>query len=171
MQVEQLAIAGVLRVTPSQKAASQFDWYRRDVLDAWIDGDWQPGVATTYSALPGQIRGLFCEDGWRILTCPAGRVALVAVDTRVGSPTFGRWIPEDGDGVDRITLVIPPGVAWGFQAVSSGAIVVSLHDDPVTHTILDAWDPDLAIVWPLTGDPHEPGLRLAQALAHLPTAR
>jgi dTDP-4-dehydrorhamnose 3,5-epimerase len=77
----------------------------------------------------------------------------VAVDIRVGSPTFGKWVGATLSE-DRPQLVwIPPGFAHGFCALSEGAVIhykcSELYDPSDERGIV--WsDPDLAIEWPLT---------------------
>lgn len=149
MYLQPLAIDGVFRATPSAKAARTFDWYRDDVLAPALPAGWRPTFGTTHTALPGQVDGLHLQTGHRVVTCVAGRVALVVVDLRQGAPTFRRWIPLDLDPVNRVTVVIPPESAWGYQAFTPHAAVLSLHRGEPDGVPLDPADPALAISWPL----------------------
>lgn len=119
------------------------------------------------TALPGQVEGLFCQTGHRVITCVSGRVALVVVDIRVGAPTFGRWIPIDLDTVERVSVIVPPDAAWGFQAVTVDACLLSLHRDEPNRLCLDPQDPALAIAWPRTVT-HSAGSPLAEVRELLP---
>jgi dTDP-4-dehydrorhamnose 3,5-epimerase len=169
VNVELLAIEGVVRATPRRKGARQFDWFRADALSSALPADWHPGVATSHRTVAGHVAGLFCEDDYRVVTCPSGRVALVVVDVRRGSHRFGRWIPEDLGGAERVTIVIPPHVAWGFQCITDDAVLLSLHREPGTEVVIDPFDEELQIAWPLDG--HEAtsaGASLAKALPFLP---
>jgi dTDP-4-dehydrorhamnose 3,5-epimerase len=167
VNVEKLAIRGVVRATPRTKAARRFDWYRGDALADTLPDQWHPTVGTMHTGERGHIAGLFCHRGPRILTCVSGRVALVVVDLRVGSPTFGRWIPEDLDTRDRVTIVVPGDVGWGFQTATWDAGLLSLHDESPGLPLIDPRDERLEILWPLRNGRGQ-GMPLAEALPNLP---
>jgi dTDP-4-dehydrorhamnose 3,5-epimerase-like enzyme len=149
VHLQPLAIAGVFRATPATKAARQFDWYRADALAPALPPGWTPAIGTTYTRLRGQVEGLHCDRGHRVLTCPAGRIALVVVDLRRGEATFGRWIPIDLDTVNRVSVVVPPHAAWGFQAHTDTAAMIALHAGSTADLTIDPADPGLQITWPL----------------------
>jgi dTDP-4-dehydrorhamnose 3,5-epimerase len=76
----------------------------------------------------------------------------VAVDIRVGSPTFGRWVGVTLSSDDLRQLWIPPGFAHGFCVTSETALFVykctALYDPAAEHGI--RWnDPALGIAWPV----------------------
>lgn len=154
-------------MTPATKGAPSFDWYRADKLATVLAPGWSPTVATAQTLLAGRVEGLHCGDGHRIVTCVAGRIALVVVDVRVGAATFGRWIPVDLDTVNRVSVVIPPSTAWGFQAHTSTATLMSLHQEAPDGITIDPTDPDLQIAWPLKVVAAA-GVPLAQVLSRLP---
>lgn len=168
MNVEKLAIAGVVRATPRRKAAQRFDWYRLDVLAAHLPEDWIPSLGTSQRTLAGAIDGLYHGASARVVTCVSGRIAFVVVDLRVGSPTFGRWIPEDLDTESQVTMVVPPGVGWGFQTITAGAALLSLHCETQSNPQIDPRDPDLQIAWPLNHAGRPRGNSLSQAMPSLP---
>lgn len=81
-----------------------------------------------------------------------GRIFDVAVDIRVGSPTFGRWTGMMLDGESPSYLWIPPGFAHGFCACSDTVDVVYKCTDVYVpddeHGVL--WsDPAIGIEWPV----------------------
>lgn len=149
VNLQPLAIDGVFRAIPGGKGTRSFDWYRTDVLARALPDGWFPRVGTTTTELLGHVHGLHCDTGYRVVTCVSGRVALVVVDVRVGAPTFGRWIPIDLDTTNRVTVVIPPETAWGFQAFTATASLMSLHQAPAEGVQIDPCDPALEIAWPL----------------------
>lgn len=169
VHLQPLAIDGVFRATPRTKGARRFDWFRTDALAHVLPPSWQPAIGTTYTALAGQVEGLHCERGHRVVTCVSGRVALVVVDVRVGAPTFGRWIPIDLDTVNRVTVIIPPDTAWGFQAFTGEAALSSLHEEAANGIRIHPADTDLAIAWPLAVT-EAAGTPLAEVLDLLPAA-
>jgi dTDP-4-dehydrorhamnose 3,5-epimerase len=81
-----------------------------------------------------------------------GEVFDVAVDLRVGSPTFGRWVGGVLSGDDGATLYIPEGFAHGYQCLSEHSELVykvsSEFDAGLDGGI--AWDDEtVGIPWPL----------------------
>lgn len=147
MHLQPLAIDGVFRAIPGVKGGRTFDWYREDVLAPALPSAWRPSFGTTHTALLGHVEGLYRDQDHRVVTCVSGRVALVVMDARVGLPTSNRWIPLDLDTVNRVTVVIPPHAAWGFQACAPNTALLSLHRG--TQLSSHAFDPALGIVWPL----------------------
>lgn len=86
----------------------------------------------------------------------AGAVFDVAVDLRRSSPAFGRWFSATLSAENRRQLWIPAGLAHGFLALAEGTEIVYKTTDyyapDLDRTI--AWnDADLAIDWPIEGDP------------------
>jgi dTDP-4-dehydrorhamnose 3,5-epimerase len=103
---------------------------------------------------PGVLRGLHLQ--WptaqaKLIAVTAGAVFDVAVDVRVGSPTFGRWAGAELSADDRRQLFIPGGFAHGFLVLRGPATVCYKVDAPYAPSdeLTIAWnDPDLAIPWP-----------------------
>ena len=86
----------------------------------------------------------------------AGEIYDVAVDIRRGSTTFGRWVGVALSAENRRMIWVPPGFAHGFLVVSEAAEVLYKATDYYApeHERSIAWnDPDLAITWPLAGEP------------------
>jgi dTDP-4-dehydrorhamnose 3,5-epimerase len=88
----------------------------------------------------------------KLVRAARGRIFDVAVDIRVGSPTFGRWVGEFLDDEAMRMLWIPPGFAHGFCTVSDEADVVykctELYD-PADERALPWDDPAFGIEWPI----------------------
>jgi dTDP-4-dehydrorhamnose 3,5-epimerase len=77
----------------------------------------------------------------------------VAVDIRLGSPTFGRWVGVELSGENRTQLWVPPGFAHGFCVTSESADFSYKCTDfyaPQSEREI-AWnDPALGITWPMS---------------------
>ncbi|MBW3605145.1 MAG: dTDP-4-dehydrorhamnose 3,5-epimerase [Actinobacteria bacterium] len=101
------------------------------------------------------IRGLHTRSELReskLVRCARGTVFDVAVDLRPWSPTFLQWQGFELDDRAHRQLLIPPGCAHGFQALSPIADVcyrVDAYYDPTMQLAIRWNDPDLAIPWPL----------------------
>ena len=87
----------------------------------------------------------------KLVTCVRGTIFDVAVDIRVGSPTFGRWTAATLSGDEPRYLWIPPGFAHGFCVLSPVADVIykcTSHYDPTDDRGV-AWDDkSIGIDWP-----------------------
>jgi len=75
----------------------------------------------------GVLRGLHYQ--WphpqgKLVSVVDGEVIDVAVDIRVGSPTFGRWTAVRISAENKRQLYVPAGFAHGFAVVSETALFV-----------------------------------------------
>jgi dTDP-4-dehydrorhamnose 3,5-epimerase len=92
----------------------------------------------------------------KLVRVVAGEVFDVAVDIRRSSSTFGKWVGVHLSAENKRMFWVPPGFAHGFLVLSGSADFVYKTTDfraaEYERTIL--WnDPDLAIKWPLAGEP------------------
>ena len=72
----------------------------------------------------GILRGLHYQlkhPQGKLVCVLKGEVLDVAVDIRVGSPTFGQWFAELLSGTNRRQIFIPEGFAHGFCVLSESA--------------------------------------------------
>lgn len=102
----------------------------------------------------GVLRGLHFQHPagqGKLVSTLRGAIFDVAVDIRLGSPTFGRWVCAQLDSANRRQLFVPPGFAHGFQVLSDEALVhykcTNFYRPECEATV--AWDdPDIGIPWP-----------------------
>ena len=86
----------------------------------------------------------------------AGEIHDIAVDLRRSSPTFGKWAGVALSAANRRMCWIPVGFAHGFLVTSDHAEVQYKATDYYApeHERCIAWnDRDLALSWPLEGEP------------------
>ncbi|WZO99984.1 dTDP-4-dehydrorhamnose 3,5-epimerase [Isosphaeraceae bacterium EP7] len=107
------------------------------------------------SSTKGVLRGLHYQHPrgqGKLVQVIQGEIFDVAVDIRVGSPTYLKWVGMQLTSADGRQAYIPPGFAHGFQVVSDTALVMYKCTDfyvPTDESSL-AWDdPDVAISWPV----------------------
>lgn len=107
----------------------------------------------------GVLRGLHYQIKFpqgKLLRVVAGEMFNVAVDLRRSSRTFGKWFGLALSAENKKMLWIPEGFAHGFVTLSSYAeclYKVTNYWVP-EHERSILWnDPDLAIDWPLPGEP------------------
>jgi dTDP-4-dehydrorhamnose 3,5-epimerase len=113
------------------------------------------------SSVPGVLRGLHFQRNphpqGKLVSVTSGSVFDVAVDLRKGSTHYGQWVGIELNANDGRSLYIPPGFGHGFCVLGEMTAVLSYkctneyshpHDGGVR------WDdPEIGVVWPLTGDP------------------
>lgn len=101
------------------------------------------------------LRGLHyqCPHSQGKLVCVLdGTIFDVAVDIRLGSPTFGRWLGTELSGGAARQLYIPQGFAHGFCVLSEQAVVAYKCTDiyrPECDFGIRWDDPEIGIAWPL----------------------
>jgi dTDP-4-dehydrorhamnose 3,5-epimerase len=107
----------------------------------------------------GVLRGLHYQlrqPQGKLVRVTAGEIYDVAVDVRKSSPNFGKWTGNALSSANRRMMWIPPGFAHGFLVTSEHAEVQYKATDYYApeHERCIAWnDRDLAIAWPLEGEP------------------
>jgi dTDP-4-dehydrorhamnose 3,5-epimerase len=101
----------------------------------------------------GVLRGLHIQNPkaqGKLVTVLRGRVLDVAVDVRVGSPTFGRHVAVELTEENRRQLWVPRGFAHGFVVRSESADFFYKCDEyysPDDEVVIRWDDPDLGIEW------------------------
>jgi dTDP-4-dehydrorhamnose 3,5-epimerase len=85
-----------------------------------------------------------------------GKIFDAAVDLRRSSPSFGKWVGVELSAENRKIMWVPPGFAHGFLVLSDAAEVqyktTDYYAQPFERALL--WnDPDVAVNWPLAGEP------------------
>jgi dTDP-4-dehydrorhamnose 3,5-epimerase len=117
----------------------------------------------------GVIRGLHLQNPLtqgKLVSVARGRVLDVAVDVRVGSPTFGRHVAVELDEESRRQLWVPRGFAHGFAVLSETADFSYKCDNTYSpkDEIVVRWDdPAIGIKWGI----EKPSLSTRDAAAPL----
>jgi dTDP-4-dehydrorhamnose 3,5-epimerase len=151
----------VLRVAPKRfgDARGYFEetWNRADFAKAGIEADF---VQDNHSlSVPERtLRGLHfqapphAQD--KLVRCTRGSIYDVAVDIRVGSPTYGRWEGETLSAENGFMLFIPKGFLHGFVTLTNHTEVQYKCSDYYAPESDGAvlWN-SLDIEWPVSGDP------------------
>jgi dTDP-4-dehydrorhamnose 3,5-epimerase len=103
----------------------------------------------------GVLRGLHFQNPHaqaKLVTVLQGEVYDVAVDIRVGSPTFGKFVGVVLSGENKRQLYIAQGFAHGFCVTSETALFMYKCSDryaPESEGGILWNDPDLGIRWPV----------------------
>ena len=104
----------------------------------------------------GVLRGLHYQADpapqVKLVRCTFGSLLDVAVDLRVGSPNFGKWVAVELSAENKRLLWVPIGFGHGFVALSEFAEIQYKCSDyylPSAEGAVRWDDPDLAIDWPI----------------------
>lgn len=103
----------------------------------------------------GVLRGLHFQNPnpqGKLVQVLEGEVFDVAVDIRLGSPTYGQWHAEILSFENKRQFYIPEGFAHGFCVLSDSAVFAymctNIYDAKADNSIL--WnDSEINIDWPL----------------------
>ena len=105
----------------------------------------------------GAIRGLHFQYApyaeIKIVRCLKGRVFDVAVDLRMNSPTFLKWVGIELSPKNNNAIVIPEGCAHGFQVLDEDSELLYLHSapySPIAEGAVRFDEPLVSISWPIT---------------------
>ena len=160
MNVIETAIPGLLIIEPKVFGDTRGFFLETFQAKRYADaGIAQPFVQDNLSrSVRGTLRGLHFQhpkEQGKLVTVLRGSVRDVAVDVRVGSPTFGKHVAVDLDDENRRQFWIPRGFAHGFVVRSDSADVFYKSDElysPADEKVLRWNDPALGIDWG-TADP------------------
>lgn len=135
-----------------------FESFRQDIFEKYVgkvlfvqDNQSKSGF--------GVLRGLHFQrppfTQAKLVQCLQGEVLDIAVDIRIGSPTYGQHVAVRLSEANHRQLYIPRGFAHGF-AVLSDTAVFSYKCDNYYNPDADgglAWDdPEINIDWILTSN-------------------
>ena len=157
MKVIETELPGVLIIEPKligdDRGWFMEAWHGERYSEAGLPGGFvQDNVSFSCR---GVLRGLHFQNPLqqgKLIFVLRGEVFDVAVDVRVGSPTFARWFGMTLSASDKRQLYIPPGFAHGFCVLSDEALLAYKCSEKYAAEaeIGVFWnDPDIGIVWPV----------------------
>ncbi len=159
MQFTPTAIPEVRVLTPPRFTDS------RGFFAETYRAEWFPGLDFvqdnhSYSRESGTIRGLHYQlppgDQAKLVRVVQGRINDIAVDLRMGSPTYLRHVVVELTAERGEQLLVPSGFAHGFVTLESDTVV--LYKVSSYYSSKDevgiAWDdPTLGVDWGVASDP------------------
>ncbi|PXA84627.1 dTDP-4-dehydrorhamnose 3,5-epimerase [Caulobacter sp. D4A] len=158
MRITPLAIPDVLSIAPARHGDER-GWFSETFRQSALDEAGFSGGAFVQdnhvrSTVRGVVRGLHFQRPphaqAKLIRCVRGAILDVAVDIRVGSPSFGRSVAVELSADDGRQLLVPEGFAHGYCTLTDECEVLYKVTDyyaPQAEGVL-AWnDPALAIDW------------------------
>ncbi|MEK9966026.1 MAG: dTDP-4-dehydrorhamnose 3,5-epimerase [Rhodospirillaceae bacterium] len=159
MEIAKTDIPGVLIVDPG----------RHEDERGWLSEVWNPSAFAaigldisfvqdnqSHNPKAGVVRALHfqvpphAQD--KLIVCLSGAVYDVAVDLRVGSPTYGQHVGLHMSADDTRQMWIPAGLAHGYCSLEDDTRVLYKLTSPFVPEASGGilWnDPELGIDWPL----------------------
>lgn len=157
--ITNLPLAGLLRVERQRFGDHRGFLARLFCAEELEEVGWNKPIAQinhTFTAKQGSVRGMHFQRAphaeMKLVTCIKGEVWDVAVDLRVGSPTYLNWHSERLSSENGYALLIPEGFAHGFQSLTDDVEMLYCHSAayaPHAESGLRPNDPGLGITWPL----------------------
>lgn len=162
MQFIELSIPGLILIKPNvfgdNRGFFKETYNKEEFKKNGIDIEW---VQDNHSrSTKGVLRGLhwqrepFAQD--KLVRVARGTVLDVAVDIRVGSPTFGQYESVELSDENHNMFLVPRGFAHGFYVLSDIAdfeYKVSNQYNKESESALLWNDTDINIDWKLEGEP------------------
>lgn len=117
----------------------------------------------SFSAKKGTLRGLHFQKGdaaqAKLVRCVRGAVADFAVDMRIGSPTYKKWVRVELSPENNRQLLIPRGFLHGFVTLTDDVEFLYKADNyysPENDRGIRWNDPEIGVDWnienPITSD-------------------
>ncbi len=157
--ITDLPLAGLKRVQRQRLGDNRGFLARLFCAEELATAGWAKPIVQinhTYTAKQGTVRGMHFQRPphaeMKLVSCIRGEVWDVAVDLRVGSPTYLHWHAERLSAQNGCALLIPEGFAHGFQALTDDVELLYCHSAAYAVQAeggLNPNDPRLGIAWPL----------------------
>jgi dTDP-4-dehydrorhamnose 3,5-epimerase len=176
MKIIETELSGVLAIELDKYSDSRGSfvesWHREKYASLGISFDFvQDNIS--YSK-KGVLRGLHYQNPspqGKLVFVLEGEVFDVAVDIRLGSPTFGKWFGMMLSHENNKQLYIPEGFAHGFVVTSDVATFAykctGYYKKECEKTI--RWDdPEIGIVWPINNPILSEKDRVGSSLKEMP---
>jgi dTDP-4-dehydrorhamnose 3,5-epimerase len=161
MRIRELKVPGAWEFTPRLHGDDRgvfVESFKASEFEKAVGRPFELLQVNTSTSAAGVLRGIHYTEGSpgqaKYVTCVHGAFLDVVVDLRPGSPTFGTWDSVLLDDVDRRSVFLSEGLGHALLSLADESTVTylcSLEYTPEFDRDLDAFDPDLGIVWPATG--------------------
>lgn len=157
MKIHETKLPGVVIIEPAvfgdARGFFMETWHRKRYAETGLPASF---VQDNLSfSVRGTLRGLHFQHPHaqgKLVFVLQGEVFDVAVDIRIGSPTFGQWAGITLSADNKRQLYIPAGFAHGFCVVSETTLFAykcTEFYNPQTEGGIIWNDPGIGITWPI----------------------
>ena len=161
MKVIETKIPGVVVVEPAvfgdERGFFMETWHQARYEEAGLPGRFVQDNLSFSTG--GVLRGLHFQNPYqqgKLVQVLWGEVFDVAVDIRVGSPTFGEWEGLILSSENKRQFYVPEGFAHGFLVTGDKALFAykcTAKYNPGAEGFVLWNDPEIGIEWPLQAPP------------------
>ncbi|ELY4575394.1 dTDP-4-dehydrorhamnose 3,5-epimerase [Cronobacter turicensis] len=158
MNVIQTAIPDVLILEPKVFGDDRgffFESFNRRIFEEAVGRKVEFVQDNHSKSAKGVLRGLHYQLAphaqAKLVRCLQGAIYDVAVDIRLGSPTFGQWVGAELSAENKHQIWIPEGFAHGFIALEHNTEILYKTNDFYSKECERSikWDDEqLNIAWP-----------------------
>ncbi|MGH3719535.1 MAG: dTDP-4-dehydrorhamnose 3,5-epimerase family protein [Pseudonocardiaceae bacterium] len=158
MRFRELAVPGVFEFTPTIFPDARGRFVAPFEQSAFVDATGHRlHLAQSNQSISrrGVIRGVHFSDvppgQAKYVYCPRGALLDIAIDLRVGSPTFGRWESVVLDAETCRAVYLPEGIGHAFIALADDTVMAYLCSTgyhPAAERTVCPLDPTLRLPWP-----------------------
>lgn len=158
MQVRELDVPGAWVFTPRQFPDDRgvfLEAFKGELFAEHLGHTLQVAQVNVSVSKAGTIRGIHFADvppgQAKYVYCPRGALLDIAVDIRVGSPTFGAVDAVVLDDIDRRAIYLSEGLGHAFFALQDDTTATYLCSTPYNPTAehgITPLDPALDLPWP-----------------------
>ncbi|ELQ6222184.1 dTDP-4-dehydrorhamnose 3,5-epimerase [Cronobacter turicensis] len=158
MNVIQTAIPDVLILEPKVFGDDRgffFESFNQSIFEEAVGRKVEFVQDNHSKSAKGVLRGLHYQLAphaqAKLVRCLQGAIYDVAVDIRLGSPTFGQWVGAELSAENKHQIWIPEGFAHGFIALEHNTEILYKTNDFYSKECERSikWDDEqLNIAWP-----------------------
>lgn len=161
MEQQFFDLPGLVLLTPNRfgdaRGFFSESWNQRRMEDAGLHYNFvQDNHSLSHTV--GTVRGLHFQSPphaqAKLVRCGRGALFDVAVDIRVGSPTYGRWVGVELTEQNGRQLLVPEGFLHGFMTLTPDTEIIYKCTDyyaPDCDGAVRFDDADIGVEWPTTG--------------------
>ena len=158
MEFKKLEIPDVMVLKPkifNDARGYFYEAYNEEIFNSILNQDIKFVQDNVSKSKKGTLRGLHLQSDpfaqSKLVRVLEGKIFDVAVDMRIGSKYYKRWISEELSADNFNQIWIPRGFAHGFLALSENVVVQYKTDNFYSkeHELTFKWDdPAFDIKWP-----------------------
>jgi dTDP-4-dehydrorhamnose 3,5-epimerase len=132
MNIQELSLQGVYLITPDKYPDNRGYFFETFNFNKFAEAGIFPENTSFCQdnesfSRQGVIRGLHFQrepySQGKLVRVPFGQVIDVAVDLRKDSPTYGKYLMQQLDDVDKEIMWVPAGLAHGFVALKDSNLI------------------------------------------------